>query len=95
MVVKPPGFDEKLGISEARKPVDVESLIAEAAIEALDEGGLDRLAGLDEWPLDPVLVGPVIEDAAGQFGSVIEHDRVPQLPFGTQVIEDADHTSTG
>jgi hypothetical protein len=32
----------------------IQTLIAELAVEALDEGILDRFAGLDVMPLNPV-----------------------------------------
>ena len=73
MVSKPPRFDEQLGIGQAGEPVDIEALVAKTAVEALDEGVLDGLAGVDELQLDLLLIGPVIEHPARQFRSVVEH----------------------
>ena len=48
IVVGPPSRDLLACIAERAEPVRVQALIPELAIEALDEGVLDRLAGLDE-----------------------------------------------
>ncbi len=61
MVVDLPRFDEQLGIGQACEPVDIEALVAKTAVEALDEGILNGLTGIDELQLDLVLVGPLIE----------------------------------
>ena len=47
VVFPPPGFDDRPGVRNAREPVFVQTLVAQAAIEALDVGVLVWLAGLD------------------------------------------------
>lgn len=47
----------------------VEALVAEAAVEALHEGVLDRPARLDEVQMYAVLVGPEVEGLAGELGA--------------------------
>lgn len=42
---------------EASEPVGVQALVAEAAVETLDEAVLHRLAGGDVVPLDRWLLG--------------------------------------
>ena len=74
VVVNPPGFDEELSIGQIGEPVGVEAFVPKAAIEALDEGVLDWLTGIDELQLDVVLVGPLVEDLTGQLRAVVEHD---------------------
>jgi hypothetical protein len=43
VVVHPPGVDRRSRIRDARKPVEVEKVRAEFAVEALDERVLGRL----------------------------------------------------
>ncbi len=45
IVVNPPGFDDPPGVGQAEEPVLVQALVPEAAVETLDPGILDRLAG--------------------------------------------------
>ena len=47
IVVRAPVFDEESGFGQGAKPMLVEAVIAEGAIEALDEGVLHRFARLD------------------------------------------------
>ena len=44
IVVLPPGLDGVPGITEAKEPMAVQTLVAESSVEALDEGVLDRLS---------------------------------------------------
>jgi hypothetical protein len=65
VVVEPPVFDEQLGIVQTREPVSIETLVPTAAVKALDEGVLDRLAGIDELQLDAVMVGLMVHEMTG------------------------------
>jgi hypothetical protein len=47
VVLDAPGFDDDLGLEEAAELLDVEQLVAAAAVEALDEGVLPGRARLD------------------------------------------------
>jgi hypothetical protein len=58
VVIDPPGLDDAPRVVETEKPVLVEGLIAQLAVEALDVGVLNRLAGPDEVQLYAPLVGP-------------------------------------
>ena len=75
LVVLPPIFNDSPGMGEIREPVFVETFVAKRAVEALNEGVLRRLAGLDELQRDAVVVGPGIKGATDELGSVIDHDR--------------------
>jgi len=55
----------------------VEAFVAEAAIEALDEGVLDRPARLDEVEMDVVLVGREVEGPTGELGAVGSDQAIP------------------
>lgn len=48
VVVMAPVADLFAGVPQRPEPVQVQAFIPELAVEALDEGILDRLAGLDE-----------------------------------------------
>jgi len=48
VVVPPPSLNLEAGVGESQKPVGGETLVAKAAVKALDGGILDRVAGLNE-----------------------------------------------
>jgi hypothetical protein len=58
-----------------RKSVSFSKLIAQAAVEALAEGVLLRLARLDILPGDASLIGPGEDRIRGQLRAVIGYDR--------------------
>ena len=70
VVVGQPGVGSVLHLADGVEQPGVEHLLAEAAVEAFDEGVLVRLAGLDEQKLDPVLLGPVDERVGRQLGAL-------------------------
>ena len=53
-------FDLAARVVERDEDVFVQTFLSQAAVEALDEGILDRLARLDELQLHAALVGPLI-----------------------------------
>lgn len=53
--------------------MDIQALVAELPVEALDEAVLDGLAGPNEDQLDAVLVGPLVQGAARALRAVVEH----------------------
>lgn len=48
VVLDTPGFDLLAGVAQRKEPVLVQTLAAEPAVEALDEGVMHRLVGFDE-----------------------------------------------
>jgi len=56
----------------------VQTLVARAAVEALDVGVLVRLARFDEMQVDPVGVGPRVERPADELRTVVgdQHRRL-------------------
>jgi hypothetical protein len=54
----PPGFDLSASVIATGVPVLVQAFVPEVAVETLDVGVLDRLAGPDEVQRDAALVGP-------------------------------------
>ena len=51
VVMRPPIVDGRACVVETGEPVQIEAILAELTIEALDEGVLRRLAGLNEVQL--------------------------------------------
>src|SRR5437773_12270421 len=58
VVGDPPFFIDLPGANKSQEPVPVDALVPQAAVDALDEGVLDRLAGLDEAQSQPAVIGP-------------------------------------
>ena len=67
IVFMAPRLDGVASVLEGQEPVHVQAVIAERAVEALDEGILRRLSGLDEVELDATRVGPSIERSAPEL----------------------------
>ncbi len=74
MVLKPPLFKNPSRLSQALKPVHVQALVSELAIETLDEPVVHWTSWSDEIKLDASLVDPLIEVVAGEFGPVVQSD---------------------
>src|SRR5215472_1202106 len=72
IVVDPPCFDLAPGIGQILKPVRIQALVAEPAIETLDETVLHWLAGLDVYEPDLTPFRPGHETAAGEFRPVVD-----------------------
>lgn len=69
-------LDPGPGVLESQELVLVEALVPELPVEALDVCVLHRLARPDEVELDPVLVGPAVDDAARELGPVVDPDEL-------------------
>ena len=67
VVIGQPVIGGGLDLADGVEQPGIEYLLAEAAVEALDERVLIGLAGLDEQQLDLVLLGPVDEGVGGQL----------------------------
>ena len=79
VVVAPPSRDSNPRLSQAGKPVIVQTLIPKTAIEALDIGILRRLSCLDQLELNAILVSPLIQRLAGEFRPLVSTD-CPRQP---------------
>jgi len=71
IILDSPSFDESPGFGQACKPVQVQALISELAVETLDESVVHRTAWSDEVKLDSSPVCPLIEGVAGEFSPVV------------------------
>ena len=67
IVIAPEG-DLAAGIIQGVEDLLAQQLVAQAAIEAFDEGVLLRLAGIDAMPGNVVLVGPFQDGPTGELG---------------------------
>ena len=68
VIIYPPSFDDASSIIKPIEEMFVEALIAQATIEALDEGILSGFAGRDIVPFDFGILDPFEDRMAGQFG---------------------------
>lgn len=71
VVVHAPGRERGAGMLQGREQCFVQELVAQAAIEALDEGVLGRLAGRDVVPVDLAVVGEGQDRVRGELGPVV------------------------
>ena len=75
IVLLSPLLDRLPSFLKCLEPVAVQTLFAEARIEALDERVLNGLAWADEVQMDAVAVSPLIEGLRGELRSVIDADH--------------------
>ena len=87
IVVYSPPLDLLLGIFQRHKPVDVQALVPEAAVEGFNVGIVGRLAGSGVVQLDFVQVGPDVERTRDKFRSVVDLDSFGQVSCPFQVIQ--------
>ena len=87
VVIGDPVVGSCLGLRQAVEQVGVEHLVAEALVEALDEGVLVRLAGLDEAQLDALRLGPIGEGISRHLRTVVQTDRLRRAVDGHQLVE--------
>src|SRR5258706_7756210 len=95
IAVDSPVLDLLDRVRKTREPVQVETLVAKPAVEALDEAVLHRLAGLDEVELHSVLERPLIERSTCELRAVVDHDRSRQAALGREPIEHSSHSRAG
>ena len=82
-----PGFDDRLGVTQADKPVFVQAFVAEASIERLDVSILIRFSWLNLPQLNTTLMRPVQHGAAAEFLAVVGADHARQAPFKPEPIQ--------
>src|SRR5262249_36756368 len=87
IVVSTPSLAFSLSLVETEEPVRVQTLAAELAVEALDEGVVRRLARSAEVESDVMHEGPQVELLADELRSVVEPDCFWIANFGSSTIE--------
>lgn len=93
VVVRQPFADDLTSVLEAVEPVRVETLVSEPAVEALDEGVVDRLPGTAEEKLHAVGVRPLVEGIRDELGAVVDGDGLGVAALGCNLLEEADDAS--
>src|SRR6185312_12344642 len=74
VVVDPPCFDDLPCFVEIAEQVLVEALVAQPAVEALDEAILHRLAWCNVVPFDVAFLLPGQDGVRGELGAVVADD---------------------
>ena len=87
IVVRAPVFDEESGFGEGGKPMLVEAVIAEGAIEALDEGVLHRFARLHMMQSNAGALSPEVEGFAGELRAIVHGDDLRKTTRESQALE--------
>ena len=87
VVVPAPGGDQDTSLWQARKPIVIQALISEASIEALDERVLRGFPGLDQFELNAMLAGPLVERFAGKFWSLVSSNGLGVAPEASRLIK--------
>ncbi len=79
-------------MAEIDEPSLIQALIAEATVEALDVGVLDRFAWTDEVQRNAARVRPRIKRLARELGAVVADDRPRRSALGDELAQDASDT---
>ena len=82
VVIDPPGFGDARGVTETVEDVLIQALVAQPAIEALDEDILCRLSRHDLVPLDVGGAHPSQDRMTGQFRPIVGDDHLRSTPMG-------------
>jgi len=70
VIIQPPSLDDLPRFGQTVEQMFVEAFVAQAAIEALDEGVLDRLARLDVMP-GHAAGNPAQDGHTSQFATIV------------------------
>src|SRR5215813_905346 len=87
IIIDPPGLDDPARHRQATERVLVKAFVAEAAVEAFDEGVLHRLAGRDVMPTDAAVLLPAQHDVGGELAAVVADNQQRLLALGDDRIE--------
>lgn len=95
VVIVAPDGQFPAGVGQAVEQFLVEQLIAQRAVEALDEPVLLGPTGIDVVPLDPILACPFQDRPTGKFGPIVT-DNAGRLAVETrQRVEFTRHAGPG
>src|SRR6201987_4816607 len=96
ILMVPPGLERSTGVGQRPEQRLVQQLIAQAAVEALDEAVLVWFAGCNVVPPDTSLVGPVQDGVRGQLCAVVTDDRIRASPSSANnVVQLTRHAPAG
>ena len=82
-----PGLEDLAGVADRAEQGLVEKLVPEPPVEALGEGVLDRLAGLDVFSGHAPVVRPGQDRVRGELGSIVADDRRRAAPGGDDGVQ--------
>ncbi len=94
VVVTPPCGNGLAGLLQGLKPVLIEALISEGAVEAFDVRVLGWAARFDQDVFDAVLLRPRHECPAGELRAVVGSDLLGVTPKRGCPVQQARHVST-
>src|SRR5690348_8990200 len=95
VIMATPRGDLVACVAERMEPVQVEALVAQLAVEALDEGILHRLAWFDEPQTYPAPLRPLEHRTARAFRAVVENDFRGQAKVHRQLVKIAGNAAAG
>ncbi len=95
VVELPPGFNLFLGISDMSKPVFIEALVPQFAVETFDKGIVRRLPGTDMLQLNAFFSCPLMEEGAGKFRPVVHPKPLRIAVEKSQPVDESGHPSSG
>ena len=87
VVVPAPGSDQDTSLRQTRKPVVIQTLVPESAIEAFDKRILGRFACLNQLELNSMLTSPLVECVTGKFRALVCPDRFGVAPEPSCLIQ--------
>jgi hypothetical protein len=94
IVVPPPILDGSTGVVKALKPVTVQALVSEPAVEGFNERILHRLPGTNEVEANPSQVRPRIEVIRRKLAPVVHLDHLRLATPRDHVFECFRHRSS-
>jgi hypothetical protein len=81
-----------LACARLAKSVQIQTLIAELPVEALEVAVLRGLARLDEIKGDAMRIRPCIHELPSELGTIVDRDLLWRAILGSELVEDADHS---
>ena len=75
IVVMPPARELDPGFCQRAENFFIEQLVTQSAVEAFDEGVLGGLSGLNQFELDAVPVGPLVQCSSCELWPLVGSDR--------------------
>jgi len=87
VVLMTPVIDKETGFLEGTEPVLVKTVVTEGAVEGLNEGVLDGLAGLDVVEVNLAPLSPEVKRLARELRAVVTGDGTRGSRRVTECIE--------
>ncbi len=75
IIVRPPGFDDGLGLGQRGELMYVQTLVAQLSVKRFNEGMVDGFARLNEVKLDASPISAIFQGPPLELRSMIHGDR--------------------